>query len=154
LEPLVLLLAAIALGGLIGRLARSRGRGNGDQPRFTTVCATAAAGLFALFCGQELLEGAFAPGHPSGIGGVFGHGGFMAAPISIAVALALTTTLRAAAALVEMADTHLIRARTALVAPSTAEPAITTPPARADWRLEPQAGVVAGRAPPRALQAA
>jgi hypothetical protein len=44
-----------------------------------------AAGLVAVFAGQESLEGMLAAGHPAGFAGVFGHGGWVALPLAILV---------------------------------------------------------------------
>jgi hypothetical protein len=44
-----------------------------------------SGGLLAIFCMQELLESLFTTGHPDGLHGVFGHGGWLAIPLSTAV---------------------------------------------------------------------
>jgi hypothetical protein len=118
--------------------------GRSGTARFWLVCALL---LFAIYCGQELLEGFLLPGHPAGIAGVLGQGGWTAAPISLLIAAALAIALRAADRLLEAvrggAGPRWARAANDIVAHSE--------PRTADWRLDPRAGVVAGRAPPRAV---
>jgi len=158
-EPAIVLLATLALGWFAGRLAlacsartqrrRAAGR-SGRAPsrggilRTWLVCALL---LFAIYCCQELFEGFFSPGHPSGIAGVLGQGGWTAAPISLLIGAALTIALR-------VAD-HLLGAAERRAAPVWRSAASGTTdhrgPRTADWRLDPRAGVTAGRAPPAAL---
>ncbi|HEY5319117.1 MAG TPA: hypothetical protein VIJ20_14100 [Solirubrobacteraceae bacterium] len=149
-EPAALLLAALGLGWFVGRLAlKIAGRAQaprsapGAVVRSWLVCALV---LFAIYCAQELLEGFFSPGHPAGIAGVLGQGGWTAAPISLLVGAALAMTLRLAHRLLEAADPPgraLWRSAKSI--------GISPPePGAEDWRLDPQSGVTAGRAPPRA----
>jgi hypothetical protein len=152
-EPAVLLLAALGLGWFAGRLAlaaASRG-GDGHKPRVPgpilrtwLVCALL---LFAIYCCQELLEGFFSPGHPAGIAGVLGQGGWTAAPISLLIGAALAIALRVAHHLLEAVE----RRTRPLWTSAANETAGHRERRTADWRLDPQAGVAAGRAPPHAL---
>jgi hypothetical protein len=48
----------------------------------------------AIYGAQELLEGLLAAGHPAGVEGVFGHGGWAAAPLAGLVAAVLVALLR------------------------------------------------------------
>jgi hypothetical protein len=99
--------------------------------------------LVAMYCGQELCESLFAPGHPVGLAGVFGHGGWIALPAAAAVGAALATALRVTQTLIELAAlSHAARARVRPAQLRRPAPAIS------DWRLEPRSGVAAGRAPP------
>jgi hypothetical protein len=151
-EPFVLLAAALALGGLIGKIVRTWQRA--EEPavrrrhgaeRAWAICSLA---LFTLYCGQELCEGVFAAGHPAGVAGILGHGGWIAAPLAVLVGGALAAALRVAQTLIVLAARAAARSRTrseALLAPRF------TMHTAGDWRLEPQSGVVAGRAPPLAL---
>jgi hypothetical protein len=108
------------------------------------ICALV---LFAIYCVQELCEGFFSPGHPSGIAGVLGQGGWTAAPISLLVAAALTMTLRLAHRLLDA-----VERRTAPLWTNAGNARNPHPrPRAADWRLDPRSGVTAGRAPPRAF---
>ena len=48
-----------------------------------------SAALVAIFAGQEFLEGLFATGHPAGLAGIFGYGGWWAIPAALCVGLVL-----------------------------------------------------------------
>jgi len=149
-EPIVLLLAAIAAGGFVGRVARTCQRGAGAEPRrggLLRIWGLCAIVLFAFYCGQELIEGFVSTGHPAGLAGIVGHGGWTALPFAMLVAAALATALRVADSLVRLAAqarSHPLRTVAALAARFAASPATS------DWRLDPRSGVVAGRAPPLA----
>ncbi len=52
--------------------------------------------LVAIYSGQELLEGLFATGHPAGLAGVFGAGGWWAVPAAACVGLVLAALLHGA----------------------------------------------------------
>jgi hypothetical protein len=62
------------------------------------------AGLLGIYVVQESLEATLASGHPGGIGGVFGHGGWWAIPVSAIVAAAVTVLLRVARAVLRFAS--------------------------------------------------
>jgi hypothetical protein len=166
-EPALVLLAALGLGWFAGRLAlagASRPGGSlarppagGSRPggsrigppaggilRTWLVCVLL---LFAIYCCQELFEGFLSPGHPAGIAGVLGQGGWTAAPISLLIGAVLAIALRVADHLLEVAR----RRQPHLWTSSTNDAAEHPEHRSADWRLDPAAGVAAGRAPPRAL---
>jgi hypothetical protein len=146
-EPFALLAVALALGGFVGRLARGRQRrepATPDRPRMFRVWLLCALALLTIYCGQELFEGAFAAGHPAGIAGILGHGGWIAVPIALAVGGVLAATLRLAETLISFAASRRRDPRQ-----PTARAALPLTPYRVrDWRLDPSSGVVAGRAPP------
>jgi hypothetical protein len=81
---------AILLGSA-SRAARPRTR----PPRLGRLWLGAAGGLAVIYTLQEGLEGAFAPGHPSGLLGVYGHSGWTALLFSLLVGglIALITRL-------------------------------------------------------------
>src|SRR5712675_1831235 len=63
----------------------------GDPGVFTprtpvTIWLLAWAGLLLIYATQELLEGMIASGHPGGVSGVLGHGGWWALPVAAVVA--------------------------------------------------------------------
>jgi hypothetical protein len=60
------------------------------------VCSTA---LLALYTAQESIEGLLAAGHPGGLAGVFGQGGWIAVPLAILAGLAIAAALRISARL-------------------------------------------------------
>ncbi len=146
-QPLALLASAIAAGAFIGRVATAWQTGHTGGPRRALVrtWALCALVLLAAYSAQELLEGAFAPGHPAGLAGVFGSGGWTAVPLALLIAAALATFLRVAEMLIGMAATRTADAPHARGPRSGALHAI---PALGDWRLDPASGVSAGRAPP------
>jgi hypothetical protein len=154
--PLSVILAAVAGAEVLGRLVTAacarapRGLGEGARARrrLRATWLAAALVLLALYVVQESLEGVLATGHPGGLAGVLGQGGWLAVPLAVAVGGALAFLLRAPA----VVDAWVARRR-AWVARRRGElraPAPRTPP-RPAWRLEPLASKLAGRAPPAAL---
>lgn len=133
--PWVVMLAAAGVATFAVR------RRVGAQRSLVERWLGASAVLAVLFTVQETLEGLFATGHPGGLDGVFGHGGWWAIPIALAVGLLLALALR-------VAD-RIARA-------STQPPALRTvalllvPDAVGPLRARPLATSAAGRAPPRA----
>lgn len=102
--------------------------------------AGATVTLLTLYVLQETLEGFFATGHPGGIAGVFGNGGWWAIPLAIVVGLALALVLRVADAL----------ARTTAAPPVPRGASLLLfPDAVGRLRARPLATAAAGRAPPR-----
>ena len=92
--PWVVLLIALSAGGFVWRLGRACA-GQRSLPRYTAslfgLWATCSACLIALFVCQEFLEGLFATGHPGGLAGIFGFGGWWSVPVSLAIGLVLAT---------------------------------------------------------------
>jgi hypothetical protein len=93
----------LALGLTVGAFLSSLGRALGGQrslPRYGLsllglwMCATAC--LVAIYTCQEFLEGMFATGHPAGLAGIFGYGGWWAIPASGCVGLVLAALLHGA----------------------------------------------------------
>jgi len=142
--PLVALLAAVAAAQFVVAVARPGGflapaRGG---PRFATVWLAATLALLATYGGQELLEGALAPGHPAGLDALLAGGGWWALPLASAIGLAVAALLRVASAAVEAASRRQ--------ASPARRPAVATPPPSVDLPALPVAGRhLAGRAPPR-----
>jgi hypothetical protein len=148
-EPFALLGVAIAVGTFLGALAQAR-RATGATsdarvPRFAALWPLCAATVLAIFCAQELIEGALSPGHPAGSAAILAHGGWIAVPLAALAGSALAATLAVSERLIALAA----RAWNAcsygrafrIVGPRSA-------PLARDWRLDPRSGVVAGRAPP------
>ena len=105
-----------------------------------------AAGLLAVYTAQEFLEGVFVMGHPAGLVGIFGYGGWWAIPAALGVGLVLAAAFQGARwVLRETARRH---ARVAAL------PARATVLARAPRdvllpRAAALAGGCSGRGPPR-----
>jgi hypothetical protein len=144
-EPFALLAAALALGALLGALVRTWPQAS-PRTSLVRIWAACAAALLAIYCAQELLEGSFASGHPAGLAGVVGHGGWIAVPAAVAIGGMLALTLRIADCLIAFVAARAPRDR----APRGIRPRLSAP-GSADWRLLPLSGAVAGRAPPGAL---
>jgi hypothetical protein len=144
LTPLVGLALAGVLGHVLYRLAWGREATDRRGPSRAAAAAAFAAGLLAIYIGQELLEGAVATGHPAGWHGVFGHGGWLAVPFSAGLGLALSL-------LVGCARAAVARARRVLRLPVFRPIATPSqPPALGDVTpaAAPLARHLAGRAPP------
>jgi hypothetical protein len=147
LKALALVLVAVAmirfalslLNARVGAVTEMR------APRFGRLWASASASLAVIYTVQEGLEGAFAPGHPSGLLGIYGHSGWTALFLSVAVGALIAAITWLAHNVVE------------LVAGRAAAPRQWRAPARLSWavpdtppgrRLEVLAWNLAGRAPP------
>jgi hypothetical protein len=153
LLPLLVLTFALALGGLVARLAQAWQSGaaeHGRGHRGRALWAIASAGLLAIYVGQELTEGLISSGHLAGPAALLATGGLWALPASIAVGGLLALVVRGGRALVA----HVARLGGRLPrAVAAREPrlvvrgtSVTLP------RLAPLAAACAGRAPPaRAL---
>jgi hypothetical protein len=92
-----------------------------------------AACLVAIFAAQETLEGLFATGHPAGLAGIFGYGGWWAIPAALCVGFVLAALLHGAHWVVRRVAASRSRGKTAWTgAPlRVARPldAVTAPPA-------------------------
>jgi hypothetical protein len=151
LAPWLVLMLAIAFGSFLLRVARAFANGADDRGRRSVLglWALTWAGLVGLYTAQELLEGFFAVGHPGGLAGTFGHGGWWAPIVAVPVAAALAALLHLAHIVVRFAVRPMQSVRVArtaaLLRPSTVL-------GRAP--LPPLAGSAAGRAPPLGLATA
>jgi hypothetical protein len=97
--PWIVLLVALAVGGFLWRLGRAVARQR-TVPRYTFSLAglwlVCSASLVAIFATQEFLEGLFAAGHPAGLVGIFGFGGWWSIPASACVGLVLAALFHGA----------------------------------------------------------
>ena len=149
LVPWIVLLIGIAVGGFLWALGRAL-RGQRSVPRYTLSLAAlwllCAVSLVGIYVAQEFLEGLFATGHPAGLAGIFGSGGWWSIPVAVCIGLVLAALLHGARwVLDEVAER---RVRVAL--PSMPRPA-RLPRPRDAWlpRLSPLADGWSGRGPPR-----
>lgn len=143
----IALLCAAAVGCFVGRLAqawRGAAPGQRNQPGVRRVWLTTAALLVLIYVGQELLEGFLTTGHPGGLIGVFGAGGWSAVPLAVIVggliALALWAGHRALAFVGGLRRASRPRPRRRVC---TRRPRSVMRP-----RTAPLATKAAGRAPP------
>jgi hypothetical protein len=149
LEALValLLVVAVARFALTLRHAHEGAVTEERPPTFLRLWACASAALVTVYTLQEGFEGAFAPGHPSGLIGVYGNGGWTAIIFALAVGAVIAALTRVAHGAIE-----LVAARAAALRQVTAPARLSwtvpdTPPGR---RLDVLAWNLAGRAPPAA----
>lgn len=151
LAPWVVLLLALGLGAFVARVARAAaGRGSpGTGRSFAGLWALAVLSLVAVYAIQETLEGLFAAGHPGGLAGILGHGGWWALVLAVLAGLAVAALLRIASAVVELAARHAPTAQARPLSPSALRPSAFLARRRA-----PLATASAGRAPPAARCAA
>ena len=145
LAPWVGLLLAFAFGSFLARVAQAAaGRASGGSHRpFVGLWLLASASLVATYTVQEALEGFFASGHPGGLAGIFGHGGWWAFALATLAGLAVAALLRLASVVIEAGRRLPATRRTGHVASSLLRPEELLPGRRA-----PLAGASAGRAPP------
>lgn len=165
LTPWLVLLAALALGASLGVLvqrwarggglggAAAAGAGGGRAPRHTglRIWLLASLGLFAIYAGQELLEGVFAAGHASGLAAVVGGGGWWALPVALAVGGGLALVMRAGTVVAEALGEPAPLRLTLRLALRRA--GISRPVAPVLAAAAPLARAAAGRAPPHGVAA-
>jgi hypothetical protein len=145
-KPLVGVLFALIVAELLARLARAWRVGEVGERTWSRgrLWLFATCALVVVFVGQELLEGAVFAGHPAGVAGVLGAGGWLALPLSLVAGGVLTLFLagaRAAARALTARHRHA-----ALRRPYSAGRRL--PVAVAVRRSRPLASAAAGRAPP------
>ncbi len=153
LVPWIVLLVALALGVFLRSLGRAF-TGHSSVPRYSVsllgMWFACSVCLIAIFVCQELLEEAFAPGHPAGFPGIFGFGGWWAIPASVGVGLVLAAWYHGTRwVLQQIVERH---ARTQ-GRPTGAGPAPARPPRLVVARLAPLVGGWSDRGPPRRLGA-
>jgi hypothetical protein len=91
---LIAVLLVAALTGSLATLVRGRAGEASPSSSFGAVWARTSGALMALYAVQELLEGLLATGHPAGIPGLVGHGGWMAFLLAPAVGALLALGMR------------------------------------------------------------
>jgi hypothetical protein len=145
LVPWFVLALGLALALFVRRAARSlRGRETGRVARAGGLALWAGtwAGLVAIYAVQESLEALLASGHPGGIGGVLGHGGWWAIPVAAVVAVGVLALLRVARVVLRAAARRAPRRAWVQLA------VICVPAGIAGAAVAPLARAAAGRAPP------
>jgi hypothetical protein len=146
--PWIVVALAWAAGAFLSALGRAM-HGHTSAPRYglslLALWLVCAASLVAIYSGQEFLEGVLATGHPSGMAGIFGYGGWWAIPAAACVGLVLAALLHGARWVL-----HEVAARRAHPAPPPSSPGVALPrPAGLSLpRLAPLALGWCGRGPP------
>jgi hypothetical protein len=145
--PWILLLVALGAGAFLRSLGQALGGRYlipHDALSFVALWLICAACLVAIYVAQEFLEGLLATGHPAGLVGIFGYGGWWSIPAAAAVGLVLAAAFHGARwVLGEVSRRRTRRAR----------PDHRREPARAPGRplvprLAPLANGWSGRGPP------
>jgi hypothetical protein len=144
--PWLVLLLCLATGSFLARVAQALATGRPAQSRrsFGTVWFATSCLLMAIYAVQEFLEGLVAAGHPSGLMGIVGHGGWWAGVVAVGVGAIIALLLHVATAVVDAAARVGARRRPArldLVHPIAGVSVFVA-------RLRPLAASCAGRAPP------
>jgi hypothetical protein len=142
--PWLVLLLCLAAGSFLARVAQAAATGRGERRRhsFAAVWAASSVLLAAVYAVQELLEGFVAAGHPAGLHGIVGHGGWWAGVLAVVVGAAIAVLLRVAGAVVDAVARAFHRQRAGRVSLDAPHAAPLRP------RLRPLALAQAGRAPP------
>jgi hypothetical protein len=146
--PWIVVALAWAVGAFLSALGRAM-HGQTSVPRYglslIALWAICATSLVVIYSGQELLEGLLATGHPAGLVGIFGYGGWWAVPAAVCVGLVLAALLHGARWVL-----HEVATRRALTAPAPSSPGTASPrPAEISLpRLAPLALGWCGRGPP------
>lgn len=147
LAPWIVMLVALAVGGFLSRVGRALG-GQRSLPRYTLSFAAlwllCSICLVGIYFGQELLEGAFAVGHPAWLAGVFGTGGWWAIPAALCVGLVLAAIFHGARWVISVAE----RYRTRVARAATHSASHPRPRSALRSRCAPLALGWSGRGPP------
>jgi hypothetical protein len=142
LIPVVVLAALFAAAQALLRFAGARASGD-RRRRFVRLWLGCTVALAAAYCGQELIEGWVAVGHPAGVTGVLEHGGWIALACAPFVGGLVALAVRGATTATEP------RASAAAWRPRpTAAPAVASPAPVFRPSPDPLARFLAARGPP------
>ena len=146
--PWIVFLIAVAVGAFLRGLGRAFG-GQRTTPHrtvsFAVLWLLCSASLVAIYMSQEFLEGLLATGHPGGLTGIFGFGGWWSVPAAAAVGLALAAVFYGARWVLHEVAERYRRDRDAVGAPS---PESWRPGDVFVSRLAPLVAGWSGRGPP------
>jgi hypothetical protein len=149
LIPWVVLLIAVAVGiflRALGRAFSGRRSLTGYTMSFGALWLISASCLLVIYICQESLEGWLASGHPGGLVGVFGYGGWWSIPAALGVGLVLAATFHGAQRVLEEVADRCARLE---VCPAGRPVAAGPPRFVLIPRLAPLADGWSGRGPPR-----
>jgi hypothetical protein len=143
--PWLVLLLCLATGGFLARVAQALATGRPTEHRrsFAAVWVASSCLLTAIYAVQEFLEGLVAAGHPAGLTGIVGHGGWWAGVVAIGAGAVIALLLRVATAVVDAVARASSRRR-ARFRPDESRPVASV----SVVLLRPLATAGAGRAPP------
>jgi hypothetical protein len=94
--PALALALALVLAHLLTRIAAGSPGASPAGVRVRRLWLAASSALLGIYVGQELLEGALATGHPTGLAGVAGSGGWVAVPLAVALGALVALALKLA----------------------------------------------------------
>jgi hypothetical protein len=92
--PLLGVLLVLVVARLVARATVAPASRSPRVHRLSVLWPACAAAIVGLYSAQEATEGLLAAGHPAGIVGIFGHGGWIAVPLAVAAGLAVALALR------------------------------------------------------------
>jgi hypothetical protein len=118
----VALTLVAALAALVAALVRGPGAAKRPPRSWRLRWLACSGALLAVFTLQELVEGVLSPGHPAGLVGVAGSGGWIAVPLALAIGAVVAALLRGAEAVIARFAAPLRRPR--LRAPRSALPRV------------------------------
>jgi hypothetical protein len=78
----------------LSMMRAGRGERLSRVPSLRTLWASASAALIAIYTLQEAIEGALSVGHPGGLVGIYGDGGWSALPIALVVGALVALLVR------------------------------------------------------------
>lgn len=147
--PWIVGLVAVAVGRFLwtlGRAATGRRSASRYAASLVGLWLACSVCLVAIFATQEFLEGLFASGHPAGLVGIFGFGGWWSIPAAVCVGLVLAALFHGARWVLDEVVQRWAARRSR--SPVRAAPAV---PLAGFWvpRLAPLADGCSGRGPPR-----
>ena len=146
--PWIVVLIALVVGGFLRELGQAFA-GQKTVPRYTASLAAmwlaCSISLIGIFACQEFLEGLLATGHPAGLVGIFGYGGWWSIPAAVCVGLVLAAWFHGARWILRGVARRRARAHARWV---RAAPVVPRPRDAAVSRLAPLIGGWSGRGPP------
>ena len=101
--PWLVLLLCLATGTFLARIAQALATGRpAERGRsFGAVWVVSSTLLIAIYAVQEFLEGLVAAGHPAGLAGIVGHGGWWAGIVAAGVGAVIAALLHVGTAVVD-----------------------------------------------------
>ena len=154
LVPWIVLLLGLALGAFLSALGRAM-VGQRSVPRYSLslfgLWLTCTVCLVVIYVAQEFLEGLFATGHPAGLVGIFGYGGWWSVPAALCIGLVLAALFHGARWVLEEVAARRFAARAPLARSRIGRPgrAMRFSPDSHRLRWDGPVGVPLNRAPAR-----
>jgi hypothetical protein len=147
--PWLVLVLAVAIGAFVVALGRAFA-GQRTVARYTVSFAAlwliCVASLVVIYMTQEFLEGLFATGHPGGLVGIFGYGGWWSIPAAACIGLVLAAIFHGARWVLNEVSERRTPALRPPAAPTFRAPVLSEAVLP---RLTPLAEGWSGRGPPR-----